>query len=123
MRASLVDQVGLVDELVVLDDRSTDDTARVAAHAGATVVSIEEIHAEHGTGHGKGNALWATLLAWASRCGNTGPEAVRSIAIFGVLLGGSLFLASSLRPGAALGLGVLLIVGLLGPSLLHQRSP
>jgi len=63
VRASLVDQVGLVDELVVLDDRSTDDTARVAAHAGATVVSIEEIHAEHGTGHGKGNALWATLLA------------------------------------------------------------
>jgi len=60
---SLVERIGLVDELVVLDDRSTDDTARVAAHAGATVVSIEEIHAEHGTGHGKGNALWATLLA------------------------------------------------------------
>ena len=54
--------VGVVDELIVLDDRSTDDTARVAAHAGARVVSIDDVHAVHGTGHGKGNALWATLL-------------------------------------------------------------
>ena len=53
---------GIVDELIVLDDRSTDDTARVAAHAGARVVSIDDVHAAHGRGHGKGNALWATLL-------------------------------------------------------------
>ena len=53
---------GLVDELIVLDDRSTDDTARVAAAAGARVVSIDDVHREHGAGHGKGNALWATLL-------------------------------------------------------------
>ncbi len=46
----------------MLDDRSTDDTARVAAHAGARVVSIDDVHATHGWGHGKGNALWATLL-------------------------------------------------------------
>ncbi len=46
----------------MLDDRSTDDTARVAAHAGARVVSIDDVHREHGDGHGKGNALWATLL-------------------------------------------------------------
>ena len=52
----------IVDELIVLDDRSTDDTARVAAHAGARVVSIDDVHAKHGWGHGKGNALWATLL-------------------------------------------------------------
>jgi glucosyl-3-phosphoglycerate synthase len=63
VRAELMDRRGLVDELIVLDDRSTDDTACVAARAGATVVDIGDIHREHGVGHGKGNALWATLVA------------------------------------------------------------
>ena len=62
IRKELMDEVGIVDELIVLDDRSTDDSALVAAHAGARVVSIEDVHAEHGNGHGKGNALWATVL-------------------------------------------------------------
>ncbi len=62
IRTTLIDRVGLVDELVVLDDRSTDDSATVAARAGARVVPIDEVHAEHGEGHGKGNALWASLL-------------------------------------------------------------
>jgi glucosyl-3-phosphoglycerate synthase len=51
----------LVDELIVLDDRSVDDTAAIAAAAGATVVPIGNVHAVHGDGRGKGNALWATL--------------------------------------------------------------
>lgn len=63
VRANLVERVGLIDELIVLDDRSTDDTAIVAERAGATVVPIEEVHERHGVGHGKGNALWATLVA------------------------------------------------------------
>jgi len=62
IRRELMGADGLVDELIVLDDRSTDDTARVASHAGARVVSIDDVHREHGEGHGKGNALWATLL-------------------------------------------------------------
>lgn len=62
VRSELMARTGVVDELIVLDDRSTDDTARVAAHAGARVVSIEDVHRVHGEGHGKGNALWATLL-------------------------------------------------------------
>lgn len=62
IRTELMSGQDIVDELIVLDDRSTDETARVAAHAGARVVSIEDVHAEHGEGHGKGNALWATLL-------------------------------------------------------------
>lgn len=62
IRSELIAKTGIVDELIVLDDRSTDDTARVAAHAGARVVSIDDVHATHGNGHGKGNALWATLL-------------------------------------------------------------
>jgi glucosyl-3-phosphoglycerate synthase len=47
----------------VLDDRSTDETNVVASAAGATVVHIDEIHVDHGVGHGKGNALWASLIA------------------------------------------------------------
>ena len=63
IRSVLVDRHVVVDELIVLDDRSTDDTAVVAARAGATVVPIGDIHERYGVGHGKGNALWATLAA------------------------------------------------------------
>jgi glucosyl-3-phosphoglycerate synthase len=63
IRRSLVERVGLVDELVVVDDRSVDDTARLAREAGATVVHIEDVHELHGVGYGKGNALWASLVA------------------------------------------------------------
>ena len=63
IRTTLVDGSGVVDELVVLDDRSTDDTALVAERAGATVVPISDVHDRYGVGHGKGNALWATLAA------------------------------------------------------------
>jgi glucosyl-3-phosphoglycerate synthase len=62
IRAELIAKTGIVDELIVLDDRSTDDTARVATHAGARVIAIGDVHEAHGAGHGKGNALWATLL-------------------------------------------------------------
>jgi len=60
---ALVHRVGLVDELIVLDDASSDDTAAAAAAAGATVVPIGVVHAVHGAGRGKGNALWASLAA------------------------------------------------------------
>jgi len=63
IRASLMGEAGLVDELVVLDDRSVDETARIAREAGAGVVHIEDIHDRYGVGRGKGNVLWASLLA------------------------------------------------------------
>ena len=63
VRHTLMRKVPLVDELIVLDDRSTDDTAAVAASAGATVVAIGDVHLVHGEGHGKGNALWSGLVA------------------------------------------------------------
>ncbi|MEQ1872790.1 MAG: glucosyl-3-phosphoglycerate synthase [Ilumatobacteraceae bacterium] len=63
IRHELIERAPLVDELIVLDDRSTDETAAVAASAGATVVPIDEMHARFGEGHGKGNALWASLAA------------------------------------------------------------
>lgn len=63
MRAELVDTNGLVDELIVLDDNSTDDTAAIATANGATVVSVSAVNEVYGVGRGKGNALWATLAA------------------------------------------------------------
>lgn len=51
----------LVDELIVIDDHSTDDTAAVARAAGAAVVPIDDVHARYGEGRGKGNVLWASL--------------------------------------------------------------
>jgi glucosyl-3-phosphoglycerate synthase len=58
----LVD-AGLVDELIVLDDSSRDDTARVAAAAGAQVVSLADVLPAYGVRSGKGNALWKGVAA------------------------------------------------------------
>ena len=62
LRATLIDTAGLVDELIVVDDNSSDDTAAIAACAGATVVSINTVNDVYGPGRGKGNALWATMV-------------------------------------------------------------
>jgi len=63
IRGELVDRAGLVDELVVVDSRSTDDTARVAAQAGATVVAEQEVLAQLPPMQGKGEALWKGMAA------------------------------------------------------------
>jgi glucosyl-3-phosphoglycerate synthase len=63
VRERLVDTVGLVDEIVVLDDNSTDATAAVARAAGARVVAESDVLASVGPGSGKGNALWKSLHA------------------------------------------------------------
>jgi glucosyl-3-phosphoglycerate synthase len=51
----------LVDELVVVDDGSTDATAEIATAAGATVVTAAEVLPEYGTEHGKGQAMWRAV--------------------------------------------------------------
>src|SRR5581483_6832464 len=54
---------GLVDELVVLDSGSTDDTSRRARAAGARVVTREQAVPELAAQPGKGEALWRSLAA------------------------------------------------------------
>jgi glucosyl-3-phosphoglycerate synthase len=61
IRQELLEGVGLVDEILVVDDHSNDATAVVAGDAGARVVSAAEVLAEHGHGHGKGAAMWRSL--------------------------------------------------------------
>lgn len=53
----------LVDELVVIDGDSTDDTARIAAARGARVVGAGDIAPELGPVAGKGDSLWRSLGA------------------------------------------------------------
>ncbi|GAA3549007.1 glucosyl-3-phosphoglycerate synthase [Nonomuraea rosea] len=52
---------GLVDEIVVIDSRSSDDTALVAARAGAVVHAQDEILPQLKPLDGKGEALWKSL--------------------------------------------------------------
>jgi glucosyl-3-phosphoglycerate synthase len=58
IREELMGAVGVVDELVVVDDGSTDGTAAAARAAGAEVVAAAGILPGHPTGPGKGEALW-----------------------------------------------------------------
>jgi glucosyl-3-phosphoglycerate synthase len=59
---SLIEQVPLVDELVVIDSDSTDATAEVAARAGAVVHRAPDVAPALGSFPGKGEALWKSLL-------------------------------------------------------------
>jgi glucosyl-3-phosphoglycerate synthase len=61
IRHDLVETCGLVDEVVVMDDGSTDGTADEAAAAGARVESVATVLPELGPGSGKGNVMWRSL--------------------------------------------------------------
>jgi glucosyl-3-phosphoglycerate synthase len=63
VRAELVERHSVVDEIIVVDDHSTDDTARLAKEAGATVIDAAAVLPEYGEGHGKGEALWKSVFA------------------------------------------------------------
>ncbi|MEU8383208.1 glucosyl-3-phosphoglycerate synthase [Streptosporangium sp. NPDC048865] len=63
IRRDLMEAVPLVDELVVIDSRSVDDTAARAARAGATVIAQDEVLPDLKPLDGKGEALWKSLAA------------------------------------------------------------
>ena len=63
VRRNLVEHVALVDEVVVIDDGSTDATAEVASWEGARVLNVGDILPDVAPGSGKGNALWMSLYA------------------------------------------------------------
>jgi glucosyl-3-phosphoglycerate synthase len=60
--AALGADTGLVDELVVIDSDSTDQTSAAAARAGATVHRAREVAPHLDAFPGKGEALWKSLL-------------------------------------------------------------
>jgi glucosyl-3-phosphoglycerate synthase len=58
VRQRLMETVRLLDEIVVIDSDSTDDTWAVATDAGADVHRSAEIRPDLGTYPGKGEAMW-----------------------------------------------------------------
>ena len=62
-RRELIEKFALLDELVVIDSESDDDTRRIAADEGARVIVHSEVLPRYGSYRGKGEALWKSLYA------------------------------------------------------------
>ena len=62
VRSALMDTTELLDEIVVIDSDSTDETHSVATAAGAVVHRSREIRPDLGTHPGKGEAMWKSLF-------------------------------------------------------------
>lgn len=60
---NLVDEVPLLDEVLVIDDRSTDRTSEVAADAGARCVHVDDVLPGLDRRTGKGEAMWKSVAA------------------------------------------------------------
>ena len=57
----LIDRAGLVDELIVLNGPSTDETASIARANGARVVDVATLMPHVQPAPGKGDSLWKSL--------------------------------------------------------------
>lgn len=62
IREELIERCAIVDELVVMDSDSTDDTARIAIDNGAVVYATRDVRPDLGSFAGKGEALWKSLF-------------------------------------------------------------
>jgi glucosyl-3-phosphoglycerate synthase len=62
VREALMETTALLDEVVVIDSDSDDETYAVATDAGAVVHRAAEIRADLGTSRGKGEAMWKSLF-------------------------------------------------------------
>lgn len=63
VKAKLFEEVPLLDEIVLIDSGSTDDTVKIAQENGIPVIVHQDILARHGSFRGKGEALWKSLFA------------------------------------------------------------
>lgn len=97
VREELLEGVGLVDEILVVDDSSADSTAAVAESAGARVVAAAEVLPEHHPGPGKGQAMWKATF-----------EAVGDLLVF--------------LDADVVGFGAHFVTGIIGPLLLHDDT-
>ncbi len=61
LKAALVEQVPLLDEIVLLDSDSTDRTREIAREMGIPVYIHQQTLPQYGARHGKGEALWKSL--------------------------------------------------------------
>ncbi|HXN37589.1 MAG TPA: glucosyl-3-phosphoglycerate synthase [Solirubrobacteraceae bacterium] len=64
--AARLKDAGLLDEVLVIDAASHDDTATIASQAGLKVAQESELLPEYGPAQGKGDAMWRGLAATAS---------------------------------------------------------
>jgi glucosyl-3-phosphoglycerate synthase len=60
-RTALMEKVPFLDELLVIDSESEDDTREIAESEGARVVRHPDVLSRYGSYRGKGEALWKSL--------------------------------------------------------------
>ncbi len=61
IKAALMDEIPLLDEIVLMDSMSTDHTREIAADLGIPVFIHQEVLPQYGARSGKGEALWKSL--------------------------------------------------------------
>ncbi len=92
LKPALYDKTPLLDEIVVVDEGSTDRTCEIAAGLGVPVYSQREILSQYGALSGKGEAFWKSLfltrgdlIVWLDPdIANSGPQFV--LGLLGPLL-------------------------------------